>query len=210
DDELNVNDKNKSKDVKNNSQLEKIKCGLYFKSKTLMLTYYNKYEPNGSFTNATAGTKKITSFFNNIKLQIANSQPLESNDLDVNEISSDSESETNSYTYKINKKTKNLKKQLEQNHNELTVKEYNYKRVIFEYLSLLSYNNGCGKIKASLEVYERSLLMLLPSRHGKYQKTIRIIDDKDIKSQCYIWIRSQNFKVIPVTFKKFIENEFLS
>ncbi|CAG8768886.1 38275_t:CDS:2, partial [Gigaspora margarita] len=214
-DELNINIRNESKDVewgdkedsgwddienietelnlmwKNDSQLEKIK-------------------------RAAASSKKITSFFNNVESQVANSQPLESNDLDVDEISSDSESKTNSYTYKINKKIEDLKKELEQNHNKLTVKEYSYKRAIFEYLSLLSYNNGRGKIKASLEVSRKVFIdgeywllndKLPQSRHGKHQKTIRIIDDEDIKSQCHIWIRSQNFKVTLAMFKKFIEDE---
>ncbi|CAG8795727.1 25272_t:CDS:2, partial [Gigaspora margarita] len=121
--------------------------------------------------------------------QVANSQPLESNDLDIDEISSNLESETNSYTYKINKKIEDLKKEFEQNHNKLTIKEYCYKRAIFEYLSLLSYNNGHGKIKASLEISQKVFIngeywllnnKLPQSRHGKYQKTIRIIDDEDI------------------------------
>ncbi|KAF0395345.1 hypothetical protein F8M41_010265 [Gigaspora margarita] len=123
-DELNINDRNKSKEVewedeedsgwddtenietelnlmwKNDSQLEKIKRGPYMKGKTPKSTYYDKYGPNGTFTKAAAGTKKITSFFNNVESQVANSQPSESNDLDEDEISSDSESETNSYTYK--------------------------------------------------------------------------------------------------------------
>ncbi|CAG8724465.1 10503_t:CDS:2, partial [Cetraspora pellucida] len=141
--------------------------------KTPKSTYYDKYGPNGIFTKAAVGTKKITSFFNNVGPQITNSQPLEPNELD--EISNDSGSETDSYASEINK------------------------RAIYEYLCLLSKNNGHGKIKASLE---------LPlSRHGKHQKTIRIIDDEDIKNKCHIWIRSQNFEVTPATFKTFIEDE---
>ncbi|CAG8521214.1 15229_t:CDS:2 [Dentiscutata heterogama] len=135
---------------KNNSQLEKIKQGSYIKGKTPKLTYYDKYVPNGIFTKAAISIKKITSFFNNIEIQVTNLQP---NKLD--KALSNSESETDSYIYKINKRAKNLKKQLEQNHGTLTVKEYNYKRAIFEYLSLLSNNNGRGKIKASLEVVQK-------------------------------------------------------
>ncbi|CAB5194307.1 unnamed protein product [Rhizophagus irregularis] len=45
-----------------------------------------------------------------------------------------------------------LKEQLEKQHNQLTVVEYNYKRAIFEYLTLLNNNNGHGRIDISLEV----------------------------------------------------------
>ncbi|CAG8608690.1 18403_t:CDS:2 [Gigaspora margarita] len=143
-DELNINDRNESKDIEWGDEedsgwddIENIETELNLIWKMIATA---------------AGIKKITSFFNNVESQVANSQPLESNDLDVDKILSDSKSETNSYIYKINKKIENLKKELEQNHNKLTVKEYSYKRAIFEYLSLLSYNNGRGKIKASLEV----------------------------------------------------------
>ncbi|CAG8604006.1 9947_t:CDS:2 [Racocetra fulgida] len=106
-------------------------------------TYYDNYGPNGVFTKAAVGTKKITSFF-------TSPQPSDPNDLE--EISDDSDSEPDSYALMINKKVNDLKKQLEQNHSKLTVKEYNYKRAIFEYLSLLSKNNKHEKIKASLDV----------------------------------------------------------
>ncbi|CAG8673654.1 17985_t:CDS:2 [Cetraspora pellucida] len=140
DDELNKND----------NQLEKIKRGPYMKGRTPKSTYYDKYEPNDIFTKAAVGTKKFTSFFNNIETQVTNLQP---NELD--KVLSNSENETDSYVYKINKRVKDLKKQLEQNYGTLTVKEYNYKRAIFEYLSLLSNNNGYNKIKASLEVAQK-------------------------------------------------------
>ncbi|CAG8651005.1 3983_t:CDS:2 [Racocetra fulgida] len=68
------------------------------------------------------------------------------------EISDDSDSEPDLYALTINKKANDLKKQLEQNHSKLIIKEYNYKRAIFEYLSLLSKNNRHRKIKASLDV----------------------------------------------------------
>ncbi|CAG8634879.1 9973_t:CDS:2 [Dentiscutata heterogama] len=141
--ELNVSDRKESKDDSWNKYDELNVSDL----ETPKLTYYDKYGPNGIFTKAAVGTKKITSFFNNIETQVINLQP---NELD--KASSDLESETNLYVYKINKRTKDLKKQLEQNHGTLTVKEYNYKRAIFEYFSLLSNNNSRGKIKASLEV----------------------------------------------------------
>ncbi|CAG8600456.1 2800_t:CDS:2, partial [Racocetra fulgida] len=202
---------------KNDNQLEKIKRGLYMKGKTPKSTYYDKYGLNRTYTKAAVGTKKITSFFNNTK-----SNELEaSSDLELC-ASSNSESEVDLYACKA----KDLKKQLEQDHNKLIVKEYNYKRAIFEYLSLLSNNNGRGKIKASLEVAQKIFIdggvwkarkiqyltkywllndKLPPSRHGKHQKTIRIIDDEDIKDKCHTWIRSQNFKVNLAGLKKFIE-----
>ncbi|CAG8498285.1 817_t:CDS:2, partial [Scutellospora calospora] len=121
----------------------------------------------------------------------------------LDKVSSNSESETDSYIYKITKRVKDLKKQLEQNYSTLTVKEYNYKRAIFEYLSLLSNNNGHSKIKACLEVAQK----LLSSRYRKHQKIIRIIDDKDIEIKCNIWIKSQNFKITLAIFKKFIKDE---
>ncbi|CAG8665934.1 23805_t:CDS:2 [Dentiscutata erythropus] len=99
--------------------------------------------PTGIFTKAAVGTKKITSFF-------TSSQPLDPNNLE--EISDDSNSEPDSYTLMINRKANDLKKQLKQNHNKLIVKEYNYKKAIFEYLILLSKNNRREKIKASLDV----------------------------------------------------------
>ncbi|CAG8507036.1 16297_t:CDS:2 [Dentiscutata erythropus] len=191
---------------KNDSQFEKTKQGPYMKSKTPKSTYYDKYRPTGIFTKAAVGTKKITSFF-------TSSQPLDPNNLE--EISDDSDSEPNSYTFMINRKANDLKKQLEQNHNKLMVKEYNYKRAIFEYFILLSKNNGHGKIKASLDVARKVFIdgnvwkaqkirylmkywllndKLPLSRHGKHQKTIKIIDDEDIGDKCHIWIRSQNFK----------------
>ena len=67
--------------------------------------------------------------------------------------SSDSESEViNPYTYRINEKLQELKEQLEKHYDQLTIFEYNYKRAIFEYLTLLNNNNRCERINASLEV----------------------------------------------------------
>ncbi|CAI2175801.1 12008_t:CDS:1 [Funneliformis geosporum] len=48
---------------KENNQFEKIKRGIYMKGKTSKSTYYDKYGPNGTFTKATTGVKKITNFF---------------------------------------------------------------------------------------------------------------------------------------------------
>ncbi|KAF0501960.1 dde family endonuclease [Gigaspora margarita] len=110
---------------KNDNQLEKVKRGLYMKGNVPKSTYYDKYRPNGVFTKAAIGTKKITSFF-------TNSQLLEPCELE--NTPSDSESESESYVYKINKKANDLKLQLEQNHNKLTVKEYNDKRAILNIL----------------------------------------------------------------------------
>ncbi|PKK55757.1 hypothetical protein RhiirC2_801582 [Rhizophagus irregularis] len=75
----------------------------------------------------------------------------------------------------------NLKEQLEKQHNQLTVIEYNYKRVIFEYLTLLNNNNRREK-------YWLLNNKLPESRYGKHQKMIRVIDDEDVAERCHIWI----------------------
>ncbi|CAG8759932.1 9039_t:CDS:1, partial [Funneliformis caledonium] len=86
-----------------------------------------------------ADTKKITSFFMKNDTQAIDSQsyePIKIDDL------SDSKSEIiDPYTYWINKKLHELKEQLEKHHDQLTIFEYNYKRAIFEYLTLLNNNN---------------------------------------------------------------------
>ena len=46
--------------------------------------------------------------------------------------------------------------------------------------------------------------------HGKYQKTIRLIDDEDIANRCKTWIRSQGEGVTPKTFKDFVEKTLLN
>ena len=132
------------------NELERIKRGPYKIGKTPKSTFYDKYGPNGSLTKAAAGTKKITNFFKVSDIQTTNSDTLEST-------SSDSESEViiNPYTCQITEKINNLKEQLEKQYSQLTVREYNYKRAIFEYLTLLNSNNGHGKMDISLEVVKR-------------------------------------------------------
>ncbi|GBC37602.2 hypothetical protein GLOIN_2v1791416 [Rhizophagus irregularis DAOM 181602=DAOM 197198] len=63
----------------------------------------------------------------------------------------------NPYTYQMTEKIKELKKQLlEKQHSQLTVTEYNYKRIIFEYFILLnSNNNGYGQMDISLEIAQK-------------------------------------------------------
>ncbi|RIB06441.1 hypothetical protein C2G38_2046787 [Gigaspora rosea] len=129
------------------------------KGKIPKSTYYDKYGPNIIFTKAAVSTKKITSFF-------TSPQPSDSNYLE--EILDDSDSEPESYVHMIIKKANDLKKHLEQNYSKLTVKEYNYKRAIFEYLSILNNNNGRGKIKASLEVAKRFLSMAVCGKLEKF------------------------------------------
>ncbi|PKK56343.1 hypothetical protein RhiirC2_721924, partial [Rhizophagus irregularis] len=139
---------------KDDNQLEKIKRGPYKIGKTPKSTYYDKYGPNGTLTKAAAGTEKITNFFKISSTQVTNPQLSRADTLEV--FSSDSESEVvNPYIYKITEKIKNLKEQLEKQHNQLTVAEYNYKRAIFEYLTLLNNNNGHGRIDISLEVAQK-------------------------------------------------------
>ncbi|GES94769.1 hypothetical protein GLOIN_2v1785920 [Rhizophagus clarus] len=139
---------------KDDNQLEKMKRRPYKIGKIPKSTYYDKYGPNGTLTKAAAGTEKITIFFKISNTQVTNPQLSKTDTLEV--FSSNSESEVvNPYTYKITEKIKDLKEQLEKQHNQLTVVEYNYKRAIFEYLTLLNNNNGHGKIDISLEVAQK-------------------------------------------------------
>ena len=85
--------------------------------------------------------------------QATDSQSSEPIEIDA---SSDSESEViDPYTYQINEKLQELKEQLEKHHDQLTIFEYNYKRAIFEYLTLLNNNNRCKRINVSLEVAQK-------------------------------------------------------
>ena len=138
---------------KNDNKLENTKRRPYKIGKTPKSTHYDKYGPNGSFTKAAAGTKKITSFFMKNNTQITDSQSSEPIKIDT---LSDSESEViDPYTYRINEKFQELKEQLEKHHDQLIIFEYNYKRAIFEYLTLLNDNNRHGRINASLEVAQK-------------------------------------------------------
>ena len=136
-------------------------------SKIPKSTYYDKSGPNGLFTKATAGTKKITTFFNISDAQATDLQSPEPNEIssdaqaidlqspEPNETSSDSESEViDLYACRI-KRGQELKEHLEKQHAQLTVFEYNHKRAIFEYLTLLNDNNGHGRIDASLKVAQK-------------------------------------------------------
>ncbi|CAB4429755.1 unnamed protein product [Rhizophagus irregularis] len=176
-----------------------MKRGPYKTGKTPKSTYYDKYGPNGTLTKVAASTEKITNFFKISSTQVTNPQLSRADTLE-----------------------------LEKQYNQLTVVEYNYKRTIFEYLTLLNNNNRRGRIDISLKVTQkifidggvwkaRKILYLtkywllnnkLPeSRCRKHQKTIRIIDDEDVAERCHIWIRKQDFKATPALFKKFIETE---
>ncbi|CAI2194908.1 19739_t:CDS:2, partial [Funneliformis geosporum] len=52
----------------NNTHLEQKKRRSYLTGKTKKLTYFDKYEPSGSFTNAAKGTIRISTFMNKDKL----------------------------------------------------------------------------------------------------------------------------------------------
>src|SRR6185369_10110517 len=213
---------------KENAQLEKIKRGSYMKGKTPKSTYYDKYGPSGSFTKAAADNEKITSFFEVHEAQIKDPEPFKFNETE--EVSSDSEEEKGNFNiHLIKEKIKELKEQLEKKHNQMNIIEYNQKRAIYEYLVLLD-GKGCGKISASLEVAKKVFIDAGPwkaqkirysanywllnnklptSRHGKHQKTARLIDDEDIAEKCQIWIHEQNYNATPATFKNFIEQQLL-
>ena len=130
---------------------------------------------------------------------------------------------------KINANIKALKEELEGHHNKMKVNEYNKKRAIFEYLKLLD-KNGAGKVKASLNAAQMVFIdggvwkarqirywanywlfhnALPTSFQGKHQKSIRLIDDEDVAEKCHVWIRDQNYKVTPIKFKEFIEQNLL-
>ncbi|RGB42597.1 hypothetical protein C1646_750781 [Rhizophagus diaphanus] len=227
--EIKLHQRLKSLDLvwKDDNQLEKMKRGPYKIGKIPKSTYYDKYGPNGILTKAAAGTEKITNFFKISNTQVTNPQLSNTDTLEV--FSSNSESEVvKPYSYKITEKIKDLKEQLEKQHNQLTVVEYNYKRAIFEYLTLLNNNNGHGRIDISLEVARKIFIdggvwkarkirnltkywllnnKLPESKIGKHQKIIRIIDDEDIAERCHTWIRKQDFNTTPTLFKKFIDNE---
>ncbi|GES96660.1 hypothetical protein RCL_jg14675.t1 [Rhizophagus clarus] len=190
---------------KDDNQLEKMKQGPYKIGKIPKSTYYDKYGPNGTLTKAATDTEKITNFFKISNTQVTNPQLSKTDTLEV--FSSNSESKVvNPYTYKITEKIKDLKEQLEKQHNQLTVVEYNYKRAIFEYLTLLNNNNEHGKIDISLEVAQK-IFIDGEFRIGKHQKIIRIIDDEDVAERCHTWIQKQDFNTTPTSFKKFIESE---
>jgi len=139
---------------RNDNKLERTKRGPYKIGKIPKSTFYDKYGPNGSLTKASAGTEKITKFFKISDNQTNNLQSPNSDTLE--DTSSDSESEiVNPYTCQLTEKINNLKEELEKQYNQLTVIEYNYKRAIFEYLTGLNSNNGCGRMDISLEVVQR-------------------------------------------------------
>ncbi|CAJ0857956.1 2339_t:CDS:2, partial [Entrophospora sp. SA101] len=130
------------------AELDKLdtKRGPYMKGKIPKSTYYDKFGPNGMFTKAAAGTKKITSFFKN------NNDAQEGILSDIEEeFSSDPEDEV----CQINEKIQKLKDELEKQHSKMTVVEYNWKRAIYEYLTLSNNNNGCRKISDSLEAAKK-------------------------------------------------------
>jgi len=225
--EIKINQKLKELKLewKENVQLEKTKRGPYMRGKTPKSTYYDKYGPSGSFTKAAAGNEKITSLF---KVQTKDPEQFRYNTTE--EALSDSEEEKiNLNNYLIKEKITELKDQLEKKHKEMNVIEYNQKRAIYEYLVLLD-DKGCGRIDASLQVAKKVFIGAGPwkaqkiryaanywllnnklpmSRHGKHQKTVRLIDDEDVAEKCQVWIREKNYHATPSSFKTFIEQNLL-
>jgi hypothetical protein len=232
--EIKINQKLKLDLVwKDDNLLERTKRGPYMKGKIPKSTYYDKFGPNGVFTKAAADNKKITSFFkNNNEVQEGILSDLEDEVHQVNktnieeEFSSDSEDEV----CPISEKIQSLKDELEKQHCKMTIVEYNWKRAIYEYLTLSNNNNGRRKIRDSLEVAKKVFIdggpwrarriryitnfwlnnnKLLISRQGKHQKTHRLIDDEDIADMCKGWFREQNYNATPSKFKSFIQEELL-
>ncbi|GBC21156.2 hypothetical protein RIR_jg24235.t1 [Rhizophagus irregularis DAOM 181602=DAOM 197198] len=208
-----------------NNEFEKKKRGPYSACKTPKSTYYDKWGPSGSFTKAAFGTSKITSFFPVYKAQSNTDHNIENESEQ-----SGSEEENICKVTNIDARMKALKEELGSQHNKMKVNEYNKKRAIFEYLKL-SDENGGGKMEASLNVARMVFVdggvwkarqirnwanywllhNALPiSYQGKHQKTIRLIDDEDVAEECHAWIRDQNYKVMPIKFKEFIEHNLLA
>jgi len=101
----------------------------------------------------------VTSFFKN------NNDAQEGILSDIEEeFSSDPEDEV----CQINEKIQKLKDELEKQHSKMTVVEYNWKRAIYEYLTLSNNNNGCRKISDSLEAAKKVSLMVV---YGKQQES---------------------------------------
>src|SRR2546421_12905111 len=101
----------------NNAYLERKKRGPYLTGKTKKSTYFDKYGPSGSFTKAAKGTAKITTYLN---------KPTPD---DLTDVLDDAENEGWNKLV-LNEKIKNLKIELQKQQKELTVTEYNKKRVI--------------------------------------------------------------------------------
>src|SRR5437868_14643325 len=130
-------DENKSKLVwSNNACLEQKKCGPYLTGATKKSTYFDKYEPSGSFTKAAKGTMNILTLIN---------KQITQDDLD--EVLDNMENEYNDQV-DINKRIKSLRIELKKNQKKSSASEFNKKRAIFKYLRRLD-DDGKGKVKAS-------------------------------------------------------------
>jgi hypothetical protein len=197
-------------------------------------TWYEKYGPNGSWTKAAAGTPLISTFFKPEKNENAASDvPPGQMGLTDFELSDDDQNEQQSQRVWDNahvaEKALELRERL-LDKNNLSAKDYLQFRAIYEYLVRLKAG-GKGKMKASQEaasiVYmdagpaqackirflstfwiENSTLP--PSHQGKFQKTVRLIDDEGIAEACKAWIRTHGGKngITPAQFKAFIETDF--
>ncbi|CAI2186129.1 7909_t:CDS:2 [Funneliformis geosporum] len=95
-------------------------AGTYKTSIIPKSTYYDKWGPNDLFTKSAIGTSKITDFFNSIDIS-------DHNDKDEDEMYSESEEESWYEVNKIGIKLEILKKELENQHNEIVANEYNKK-----------------------------------------------------------------------------------
>ncbi|CAI2177240.1 12061_t:CDS:2 [Funneliformis geosporum] len=74
-------------------------------------------------------------------------------------------------------------------------------------------NTKIKDLKEELEGHHNKMKLLynvLPvSFQEKHQKTIRLIDDEDVTEKYHIWIQDQHYKVTPIKFKEFIEQNLL-
>ena len=87
-----------------NAYLEQKKRELYLVRKTKKLTYFDKYRPSSSFTKATKGTAKITTF-------MSKRQSIPD---DFDEVLDDMENEEQNHQLDLNKRIENLKMELKE------------------------------------------------------------------------------------------------
>ena len=98
------------------AHLKQKKRELYLTGKTKKSTYFDKYEPSGSFTKAAIGTANILTLINKHK----------SIPDDFDEVLDDMENEEFNHTLlNLKERVKNLKVELKEKEKSLTVTEYN-------------------------------------------------------------------------------------
>ncbi|PKY56955.1 hypothetical protein RhiirA4_508603 [Rhizophagus irregularis] len=173
-----------------NNEFEKKKRGPYKTRETPRSTYYDKWGPSGSFTRSAIGTSKITNFF---PTQSNTDDEIINLDHDIVDESEQSESE-------------------EENLCDVNIDVNGKMKASLSVAQIIFIDGGIWKARQIRHWSNYWLLHnALPiSFQGKHQKTVRLIDDEDVAEKCHVWIRNQNYKVTPIKFKKFIEQNLLT